>query len=156
MLTSDRTELQRKITVEQFREGIVWVLITTDVLGRGIDFKGVNVVINWDIPKTVPDYVHRVGRTGRAGRSGRAITYFEQEDIGMAKSISHLIQNAGGAAPDWLLNTSRKELMKLDGQKKHYKAGTTVDKKRRSILTQNKKSSSTKKKKKKQPDNEKK
>merc|ERR1711991_13510 len=130
---------QRKITVEQFREGIVWVLITTDVLGRGIDFKGVNVVINWDIPKNVPDYVHRVGRTGRAGRSGRAITYFEQEGIGMAKSISHLIQNAGGVAPEWLLNTSRKELMKLDGQRKHYKTGTTVDKKRQPILEKRKK-----------------
>ena len=110
ILTSDRTELQRKITVQQFREGIVWVLVTTDVLGRGIDFLGVNVVINWDMPKSIPDYVHRVGRTGRAGRPGKAISYFEKQDVMLAKSACHLIDNAGGHAPDWLRNTTRKDL----------------------------------------------
>ncbi len=147
LLTADRTELQRKITVKQFRQGSVWVLVTTDVLGRGIDFKGVNVVVNWDCPKSMPDYVHRVGRTGRAGRPGRAITYFEQVDVVMAKSISHIIENAGGSAPDWLLNTPLKELLQRgnasDG-KRHHSAKSkaakrfktaTVDTPRQSILS---------------------
>lgn len=137
MLTSDRTELQRKITVKQFRQGIVWVLITTDVLGRGVDFKGVNVVINWDMPKSVPDYVHRVGRTGRAGRPGKAITYFEERDAVMAKSVAHIIANAGGDAPKWLLETSSTQLKKK-GTKKNYRT-PTVDVPRDSILMQPKK-----------------
>lgn len=143
MLTSERTELQRKITIKQFRQGIVWVLITTDVLGRGVDFKGVNVVINWDMPKSVPDYVHRVGRTGRAGRPGKAITYFEQSDAIMAKSVAHIIANAGGSPPEWLLQTSSSQLKK--GQKKHFRT-PTLDPPRDSILMKPKKGKKKKKK----------
>ncbi len=49
-------------------------------MGRGIDFKGVNLVINYDFPPTAVSYIHRVGRTGRAGRLGRAITFFTEDD----------------------------------------------------------------------------
>jgi ATP-dependent RNA helicase DDX52/ROK1 len=152
MLTADRSETQRKITVKQFRQGIVWVLITTDVLGRGIDFKGVNVVINWDCPKSMPDYVHRIGRTGRVGRPGRAVTYFEEVDVATAKSISHLIRNAGGSAPEWLLNTPLKELLQRKdhsgnrkGAAKKYR-GVTVDPPRQSILHGSSSKSKSKKK----------
>jgi ATP-dependent RNA helicase DDX52/ROK1 len=141
MLTSDRSELQRKISIKQFRQGIVWVLITTDLLGRGVDFKGVNVVINWDMPKSVPDYVHRVGRTGRAGRPGKAITYFEEQDARMAKSIAHIISNAGGQAPQWLLDSSATILKQ--GKKKF--RTPTVDAPRSSILSQQSKKMKNKK-----------
>jgi ATP-dependent RNA helicase DDX52/ROK1 len=53
---------QRDAAVEKFREGKTWVLIATDLLGRGMDFKGVNVVINYDFPHTSASYIHRVGR----------------------------------------------------------------------------------------------
>ena len=49
-------------------------------MGRGIDFKGVNLVINYDFPPSVISYIHRIGRTGRAGRTGKAITFFTQDD----------------------------------------------------------------------------
>ena len=49
-------------------------------MGRGIDFKGVNLVINYDFPTSAISYIHRIGRTGRAGRQGRAITFFTETD----------------------------------------------------------------------------
>lgn len=60
--------------------GKVWVLITTELMARGIDFKGVNLVINYDFPQSVASYIHRIGRTGRAGRDGEAVTYFTKDD----------------------------------------------------------------------------
>ena len=54
--------------MSNFRAGKTWILITTDLLSRGIDFRGVNGVVNYDIPTTAASYVHRAGRTGRAGR----------------------------------------------------------------------------------------
>ena len=53
------------------RLGRTWVLVATDLIGRGMDFLGVNTVVNFDFPNSTTDYIHRVGRTGRAGRSGR-------------------------------------------------------------------------------------
>ena len=49
-------------------------------MARGMDFKGVNLVINYDFPQSVQSYIHRIGRTGRAGRSGEAVTYYTKDD----------------------------------------------------------------------------
>ena len=56
--------------MDGFRAGSAWVLIATDLLGRGMDFLGVTTVLNYDFPASTHDYVHRVGRTGRAGLPG--------------------------------------------------------------------------------------
>jgi ATP-dependent RNA helicase DDX52/ROK1 len=61
------TEKDREKTVNQFRLGQIWVLIATDLMSRGIDFKGVRLVINYDFPQSVISYIHRIGRAGRAG-----------------------------------------------------------------------------------------
>jgi len=58
----------------------IWILIATELMARGMDFKGINLVINYDFPQTVQSYIHRIGRTGRAGRPGAAITYFTKDD----------------------------------------------------------------------------
>ena len=58
---------QRDNSVRAFRTGKTWVLIASDLMARGMDFKAVNVVINFDIPPSVVQYIHRVGRAGRAG-----------------------------------------------------------------------------------------
>lgn len=71
---------QRDNVIRSFREGKIWVLICTELMGRGVDFKGVNLVVNYDFPPSSVSYIHRIGRTGRAGRPGRAITYFTQDD----------------------------------------------------------------------------
>lgn len=80
IIHADRTQQQRDNCVRAFREGHIWVLICTELMSRGIDFKGVNLVINYDFPPSTISYVHRIGRTGRAGRTGKAITFFTQDD----------------------------------------------------------------------------
>ena len=80
IMHADRTKKQRERTVESFRNGDIWVLITTELMARGLDFQGVNLVINYDFPQTVQSYIHRIGRTGRAGYSGEAITFFTNSD----------------------------------------------------------------------------
>ena len=52
---------QRERIIEKFRSGQIWVLVCTDLMGRGVDFKGVNLVINYDFPQSVVSYIHRIG-----------------------------------------------------------------------------------------------
>ncbi|CAJ1991591.1 ATP-dependent DEAD/H RNA helicase [Leishmania donovani] len=94
---------QREETVLQFRLGKIWVLVTTELLARGIDFKNVGTVINFDFPATVDSYIHRVGRTGRAGKEGTAITFFTEDDKERLPPIAKVMQDSGNAVEDWIL-----------------------------------------------------
>lgn len=76
----DRSQSQRERALESFRSGRVRVLVATDVMARGIDVKRVGCVVNYDMPHTTEDYVHRIGRTARAGASGRAISLLATEE----------------------------------------------------------------------------
>ena len=73
-------------------------------MARGIDFKTVNSVINFDFPTSLVSYIHRVGRTGRAGRSGTATTYFTDDDVPYVKLIANLMKKSGHDVPEWMLN----------------------------------------------------
>ena len=64
-------------------------------MARGIDFKGVNLVINYDFPTTIINYIHRVGRTGRAGMSGKAITFYTNEDKPLLRSLGNMLKTSG-------------------------------------------------------------
>ncbi|XP_052903575.1 probable ATP-dependent RNA helicase DDX52 [Anopheles moucheti] len=103
VIHSDRTQRERDNVVRGFREGKIWILICTELMSRGIDFKGVNLVVNYDFPPSTISYVHRIGRTGRAGRPGKAVTFFTKDDTVNLKSIAHLIKSAGGEVPDYML-----------------------------------------------------
>ncbi|KAK6386839.1 RNA-dependent ATPase rok1 [Exophiala oligosperma] len=82
----------RSSIMQNFRLGKIWILITTDLLSRGVDFRGVNVVVNYDIPNTVAGYVHRAGRTGRAGREGGVcVSFYTKEDVQYVKGIANVI-----------------------------------------------------------------
>ena len=92
VLHSDLSDTQRSEIMRDFRKGEIWILVTTDLLARGVDFRGINGVVNYDIPNSAAVYVHRVGRTGRAGRTGGiAVTYYTKEDIPYVKSIANII-----------------------------------------------------------------
>jgi ATP-dependent RNA helicase RhlE len=72
---SDRSLGQRKEALEGFKTGKYRVLVATDIASRGIDVKGIELVINYDLPDEAENYVHRIGRTGRAGHKGHAISF---------------------------------------------------------------------------------
>ncbi|PNY24530.1 ATP-dependent RNA helicase ROK1 [Tolypocladium capitatum] len=104
----------RAAIMRKFRAGEIWVLVTTDVLARGVDFAGVNGVVNYDVPGSSAAYVHRAGRTGRAGREGGvAVTFYTKDDIPFVKTVANVIaaseRQAGKTGADagvqkWLLD----------------------------------------------------
>lgn len=73
----NKNQSQRARALKQFKDGRVRVMVATDVAARGLDIPNVSHVINFDIPQTYDDYIHRIGRTGRAGASGQAYTFVE-------------------------------------------------------------------------------
>lgn len=92
VLHSDLSDTVRANIMAGFRKGEVWILITTDLLSRGVDFRGMNGVVNYDIPNTGASYVHRAGRTGRQGREGGvAVTLYTKEDIPYVKNVANVI-----------------------------------------------------------------
>ncbi|KAJ4399320.1 RNA-dependent ATPase rok1 [Didymella pomorum] len=129
VLHADLSSSARDGIMTRFRKGEVWVLITTDLLARGVDFRGLNGVVNFDAPTSAAAYVHRVGRTGRAGREGGvAVTFYTQDDIPYVKVIANVIRaseklrgipEGEGSVKQWLLDAlptptkrDRKELKK--------------------------------------------
>ncbi|XP_061595178.1 probable ATP-dependent RNA helicase DDX52 [Cololabis saira] len=103
VIHADRTQQQRDNVVNSFRSGKIWVLICTALMARGIDFKGVNLVLNYDFPTSAVEYIHRIGRTGRAGHQGKAITFFTESDKPMLRSIANVIKQAGCPVPDYMI-----------------------------------------------------
>lgn len=78
---------QRDQVMGKFRNGIIDILIATDVVARGIDVDNVEIVFNYDLPQDIDYYVHRIGRTGRAGKSGKAFTFVVGKDIYKLRDI---------------------------------------------------------------------
>lgn len=95
VIHAERTPKQRDEVIKKFKNGDIWVLITTDVISRGVDFKGVNLVINYDVPLSAQAYVHRIGRTGRGGKSGRAVTFYTKEDAQAIIPIRNVMKQSG-------------------------------------------------------------
>ena len=88
---SNRTQAQRKISLKGFTDWKFRILVATDIASRGIDVVHISVVINFDLPDQLDDYVHRVGRTGRAGREGKAISFVIPPQKPSIKKIEKLI-----------------------------------------------------------------
>ena len=86
-LHGDITQQMRERVLKRFRDGIVEVLVATDVAARGLDIDEIDLVINYDLPQDPEDYVHRIGRTGRAGRSGRAVSFVFGREIHRLETI---------------------------------------------------------------------
>ncbi|EXC16265.1 DEAD-box ATP-dependent RNA helicase 57 [Morus notabilis] len=112
VIHSDLSQAQRNNAVDNFRAGKTWVLIATDVIARGMDFKGVNCVINYDFPDSTSAYIHRIGRCGRAGRSGEAITLYTEEDVPFLRNIANEMKSSGSEFPSWALGLHKKKWKK--------------------------------------------
>lgn len=89
---SDRSLGQRRAALEGFKNGKYRVLVATDIAARGIDVKGIELVINFDLPDASEDYVHRIGRTGRAGMPGHAISFATPDQKSDVRAIERLIR----------------------------------------------------------------
>lgn len=99
----DRLQRERELALNEFRQGIRKVLIATSVAARGLDIKGVTHVINYDMPKEIQDYVHRIGRTGRVGNSGKSTSFFDPEnDQNLASDLVRILSAAGQPVPEFL------------------------------------------------------
>ncbi|KAK9067303.1 hypothetical protein SSX86_014629 [Deinandra increscens subsp. villosa] len=95
----DKSQGERDYVLNQFRSGRSPVLVATDVAARGLDIKDIRVVVNYDFPTGVEDYVHRIGRTGRAGATGEAYTFFMEQDSKHASDLVKLLEGANQRVP---------------------------------------------------------
>jgi ATP-dependent RNA helicase RhlE len=87
---ADRSLGQRREALEGFKAGRYRVLVATDIAARGIDVKGIELVINYDLPDDIENYVHRIGRTGRAGNTGQAISFATPDQASQVRGIERL------------------------------------------------------------------
>lgn len=81
------SQAERETVMKEFRSGSSRVLITTDLLARGIDVQAVSLVINYDLPTSVENYIHRIGRSGRFGRKGIAINFTTPDVMDIMRQI---------------------------------------------------------------------
>ncbi len=95
----DKGQEEREWVLGEFRAGKSPVMLATDVAARGLDVKDVSLVVNYDFPGKMEDYVHRIGRTGRAGAKGKAMSLFTSGDARHARSLCGLLQTAGQPVP---------------------------------------------------------
>jgi ATP-dependent RNA helicase RhlE len=94
VLHSNRTQNQRQQALDGFRSGKYDLLVATDIAARGLDIATVSHVINYDMPGTVDDYIHRIGRTGRAERRGDALTLVTADDCDTVRDIERVLGRA--------------------------------------------------------------
>ena len=89
----------RELALQSFKDGAHNVLIATDVAGRGLDVKGVMLVVNYDMSSNIEKYTHRIGRTGRAGKTGTAVTLLTQEDEKVFEELSNYLTSTKSVIP---------------------------------------------------------
>ena len=92
-LHGDMSQGQRNRTINDLRKGNIRILVATDVAARGIDIPTISHIINFDLPNSAEDYVHRIGRTGRAGATGIALSFASSKDFGVVKRIEQFTGN---------------------------------------------------------------
>ncbi|KAM3849518.1 putative ATP-dependent RNA helicase DDX4 [Diretmus argenteus] len=99
----DREQREREQALWDFRSGTCPVLVATSVAARGLDIPDVQHVVNFDLPKDIDEYVHRIGRTGRCGNTGRAVSFFDSQANGeLARSLVKVLSRAQQEVPKWL------------------------------------------------------
>nr|CAG8446293.1 977_t:CDS:2 [Entrophospora candida] len=100
----DKAQNERDWVLGEFRSGKSPVMVATDVASRGIDVKDIKLVINYDFPTNVEDYVHRIGRTGRGGAKGLAVSFFTTDNARQAKYLINVLREANQKVDSKLLD----------------------------------------------------
>ena len=99
-----KSQDQREESLRGFKAGDYDILVATDVAGRGIDVKGIDLVVNYELPHTIENYTHRIGRTGRAGRKGTAVSFLTSDDRDIMYELKELLIESKNHVPDALAN----------------------------------------------------
>ena len=94
-----KDQIDRDSTIEDFKAGVVPIMIATSVAARGLDVKQLKLVVNYDAPNHLEDYVHRAGRTGRAGNTGTAVTFITEEQERYSRDIAKALRESGQEVP---------------------------------------------------------
>ena len=121
----DKSQDQRMKAIDNFSSGKTLILIATDVVGRGLDFPKVDIVINFNMPQNIDDYIHRIGRTGRIGQKGKAITFIDGSETKIFGKLVNYLDSQNQRVPNWL-----RELSKSNG---NYMKKSFIEKKNHSI-----------------------
>ncbi|KAL2500743.1 DEAD-box ATP-dependent RNA helicase 52 [Forsythia ovata] len=116
----DKVQMERERALRSFRNGLTPILVATDVAARGLDISNVAHVINFDLPKSIDDYVHRIGRTGRAGKSGLATAFFGEKNAPLAKDLVELMKEANQEIPNWLKEYAETTCITGNGRSKRF------------------------------------
>merc|ERR1712232_995584 len=103
----DKKQEERDWVLAEFKAGKSPILVATDVAARGIDVKDIKYVINYDFPKEIADYIHRIGRTGRAGALGSSYSFFTSDRFKMARELIGVLKEANQPVPDELERLAR-------------------------------------------------
>ena len=102
---SEKSQIERKTILEGLLEGDYDVVVSTGVLGRGLDLISVKLVVNFDMPSSMDEYVHQVGRVGRLGQNGTAITFINNNSKRLFWDIAKRVKPTGSLLPPQLLNS---------------------------------------------------
>ena len=119
---SELNQEQRENTIRDFKNKKIKILVATDILSRGIDIKGIELVINYEVPHDAEDYVHRIGRTARADKTGEAITFINSKQVSNFMDIEKLIENTVPkiSLPDNFSNGPKYIIFQKKKKKKKY------------------------------------
>lgn len=96
----DKEQRDRDQALHSFKTGRTPVMLATDVAARGLDIKGVKLVVNYDVAPCPDDHIHRIGRTGRAGVPGRAVTFLDSRESKEAREVMRSMEKAGQSVPE--------------------------------------------------------
>lgn len=110
----NREQRDREQALEDIKSGEVNILIATDVASRGIDIQDITMVVNYDFPRNIEEYVHRVGRTGRAGKLGTSLSFFTRSDWGSAKELIEILTEANQEVSQELISMAERYQIKKD------------------------------------------
>lgn len=141
VLHGDKAHSQRTKAVSAFKEGLIRVLVATDIASRGLDIEDLSHVVNYELPGDGEDYLHRAGRTGRAGKEGRAISLVCKEEKSQLKEIEKILKYSlkieffkGYEPTEWLEKERKKGTIKakIDHEKAN-KRSIGIKKKREAI-----------------------
>jgi len=106
-LHGDKSQLARETILRDFRDGRTQILIATEIAARGLDVNDIEFVINFELPKTIDSYIHRIGRTARHEKKGTAFSLITDEDKPIAKDLVNVLRKSNQEIPEQLLNLAK-------------------------------------------------